>query len=61
VTAVVTAAPSEDDDEFLVERVACRCGRIADVVLAEWDGAVVTFVRCACGSFVPPAADGGSR
>lgn len=58
MTTAVTAPAPEDDDDQVVERVLCSCGRLAAVV---FDGDAETcwcLVVCACGEFIP--ADGGS-
>jgi len=58
--AVAAAAPEDDDADEVVERVPCRCGRLARVVLDADDDEAWCSIVCRCGGFVP-AAEGSSR
>ena len=60
MTAVATAAGPEDGDDHVVERVPCRCGRLAAIVMDEDDGDVTVSIRCACGTFMVADGDGRS-
>jgi hypothetical protein len=51
----------DDEEDLVLERMLCHCGRLADVVVTEADGDVWAAVRCGCGTFVPAAAGDGSR
>ena len=59
MTGVAAPAPEDDDEDRVVERVLCRCGRIATVVLDADADTCWCEVTCACGAFVP--ADGDER
>ena len=55
MTASVAPADPDDGDEVVVERVPCRCGRLAALVIDDDDVGVVTAaIRCSCGSYAVP-------
>ncbi len=62
MTAVALAdqpgGPGDDGD--ILDRVPCRCGRLAVIVLTHECFAVTCVVRCECGAFAP-ADDPGER
>jgi hypothetical protein len=56
VTGATTAVADDDGDgdEHTLDRVPCRCGALADLLVAEIDDVVSVAVRCRCGSFAVP-------
>lgn len=54
MTGATTAVADDDGDEQTLDRIPCRCGALADVVVAEIDDVVSVAVRCRCGSFAVP-------
>jgi hypothetical protein len=63
MTATLVAAPAgpEDDDERqVIDRVLCRCGRLASVVFDMDAECCWCSVACVCGAFSPADAEVGS-
>jgi hypothetical protein len=59
VTAV--AAPGAPEDDEVVDRILCRCGALAPVVVQIDYDLVAVVIKCPCGWFEPADADAGSR
>lgn len=61
----MTAAPGLDreaEEDEILDRVACRCGGLAAVVVVvEADGAVICAIRCPCQAFSPADTEEGGR
>ena len=53
-------APEDDDEGRVIDRVLCRCGRLARIVLDADADTCWCSVACPCGAFVPPDAEGGT-
>lgn len=63
MTAAIAAAggPEDDDEDSIVERCRCACGRLAAIVF-ELDGDETwCAIRCSCGAFAPAEPEGRSR
>lgn len=54
MTAFITAVAPDDGDEHVLDRVLCRCGGLAAVVITEFAGETSVAVRCECGAFAVP-------
>lgn len=59
MTAV--AAPGAPEDDEVVDRIRCRCGALAPVVVQIEYDLVAVVIKCPCGWFEPRGTDEESR
>ena len=61
MTAATVAAPADPEDDGILDRCRCACGRVAAIVFEMDDEGPWCAIRCECGAFAPAAAESGSR
>lgn len=59
MTAV--AAPGTPEDDEVVDRIRCRCGALAPIVVQIDYDLVAVVIKCPCGYFLPAEDDGAAR
>lgn len=60
MSAALTSVGAPDGgDEHVLDRVPCRCGQLAAVVITDEAGVMSVSLRCLCGAFTVPGTGEG--
>ena len=53
--------PDDDQDDGLLDRCLCACGRVASISFEMHDEGPWCAIHCACGAFVPAGDEEDGR